>query len=83
MALPNMIRVAGDADVAYIMRPDLCFALLATLVARLRRIPAVLIVQDVMPDAAVELGLLRHDGLVALLRHLVRWMYAEASMYIR
>jgi colanic acid biosynthesis glycosyl transferase WcaI len=38
-----------------------------------------LIVKDVMPDAAVELGMLRNPYLIAISRRLARWIYRKAD----
>jgi len=58
LSLPNMIRVLRGADAAFVVSPDLSHAFVACLVARLMGVRIILVVQDVMPDAAVEMGLI-------------------------
>ena len=77
-SIPNMIRVS-NADVVYVVSPDLAFAFVAMLIARIRGARRVLIVQDVMPDAAIELGMLRNKLLIALSRLMAKSIYAGAS----
>jgi colanic acid biosynthesis glycosyl transferase WcaI len=41
-------------------------------------VPRILVVKDVMPDAAVELGMLRNRFVIAISKQLARWAYALA-----
>ena len=78
-SIPNMRRAMRGADVAYIVSPDLSHAFVASLVARAMDVPRVLMVQDVMPDAAVELGMLRNPFLIGAARRIARETYAMAG----
>lgn len=78
-ALPNMVRVLRGARVAFIVSPDLSHAFVASLVARVMGVRRVLMVQDVMPDAAVELGMLRNGLVIRLSRWMARRAYAMAD----
>ncbi len=66
-------------DVVLAMSPPLTLGLAGWLVARARRAPFVFNVQDVFPDVAVELGLLRDRRLIATAERLERLTYARAD----
>ena len=78
-ALPNLVRSLRRAQYAYIVSPQLTFAWVATLVARAMGVKFTLIVQDVMPDAAVELGMLRNPVMIGISRWLARSVYSTAD----
>jgi colanic acid biosynthesis glycosyl transferase WcaI len=61
------------------MSPPLTLGLTGWVVARARSAALVLNVQDVFPDIAVELGLLRRRRLIAAGRRLERWCYDHAD----
>jgi len=67
------------ADVVLAMTPPLPMAATGFLVSVARRAPLVLNVQDVFPDVAVELGVLRGRAPIAAASALERWSYARAS----
>jgi colanic acid biosynthesis glycosyl transferase WcaI len=79
LSIPSMLRVLRRAKVAFVSSPDLSYAFVGLLIARLMRIRAVLLVKDVMPDAAVELGMLRNRLMIGLSRFLARRAYAWAN----
>src|SRR5437879_5895520 len=79
LAIPNMFRTLRGAKVAYVVSPALSYALIGLLIAALMRIERVLVVKDVMPDAAVELGMLRNPLVIALSRWLARRAYSLAG----
>lgn len=59
VSIPNILRAFRNVEAVYVVTPDLTLACVASVIARMLRLRVVLIVQDVMPDAAVELGMLR------------------------
>src|SRR5690606_35790151 len=67
------------ADVVLAMSPPLTLGAAGWAVARLRRVPFVFNIQDVFPDVAVELGLLRGPRVIAAARWLERWTYQRAD----
>jgi len=74
------VGAAGPrADAVLAMTPPLPMAATGFLVAAARRAPLVLNVQDVFPDVAVELGVLRGRAPIAAASWLERWSYARAS----
>jgi len=79
LSIPNFFRVFAGAEQAYIVSPALSYAFTATLVAKLFRVRTVLVIKDVMPDAAVELGMLKNSFLIGLSRRLARWIYKRAD----
>ncbi len=66
-------------DVVLAMSPPLTLGLAGWAVARARRAPFVFNVQDVFPDVAVELGLLRGPRLIAAAERCERFTYARAD----
>jgi colanic acid biosynthesis glycosyl transferase WcaI len=80
LSLPRLIRVLNQSDVALIVSPDLSLAFLGSGIARMLSVPVILDIQDVMPDAAVELGMLRNPVAVALARRMVRKLYSWVDM---
>lgn len=77
-SLPNLVRGLRNADHAFIITPHLTFAFVASVLAGILRVPQTVIVQDVMPDAAIELGMLRNRALIAFSRGLARGLYQRA-----
>lgn len=79
LAVPNMIRALRGADVAYVVSPALSFALTGMLVAKAAGVRTVLVVKDVMPDAAVEMGMLTNPALIAISTRMARTVYRWAD----
>jgi len=78
--IPQMVRAIRRAAVVYVVSPDLSVAVVGLWVARLLRRPRVLVVKDVMPDAAVDLGMMRNRILIGISRWLARRAYASATV---
>ena len=78
-ALPRILNALNQADVAIIVSPDLSLAFVAARAARALDVPYVLSVQDVMPDAAIELGMLADGAPARLARHFARSIYSSAQ----
>jgi colanic acid biosynthesis glycosyl transferase WcaI len=66
-------------DVVLAMSPPLTLGAAGWAVARARRVPFVFNIQDVFPDVAVELGLLRGRRVIAAAQALERWTYHRAD----
>jgi glycosyltransferase involved in cell wall biosynthesis len=63
--------------------PTLFSALSAWLIARIHRVPFVLEVRDLWPEAIIDLGLMRRDGpSVKLLQRLASFLYARAARVV-
>ncbi|WP_347241448.1 glycosyltransferase family 4 protein [Thermus sp.] len=70
---------AKRPDILFIESPPLFLGITGLLVARFWRIPAVLNVADLWPDAARDLGVLRNDQIYALAEALEAWCYRNAT----
>ena len=77
--IPQIVRAVKRAAVVYVVSPDLSVAVLGLWVARVLGRPRVLVVKDVMPDAAVDLGMMRNPALIAVSRWLARRAYGSAT----
>jgi len=77
--VPRILVAIWRADTVYVVSPGLSYACTGMLLAKLLRRSTVLVVKDVMPDAAVELGMLKNRFLIALSRRLARWVYKLAN----
>jgi colanic acid biosynthesis glycosyl transferase WcaI len=69
----------GQVDVVIASSPTLFSAAAGWLIARLRRVPFVLEVRDLWPDAIVSLGLMRPGLAVRALEKLARFLYRQAA----
>ena len=72
---PRIVQAIWRADSVYVVSPGLTYAFVGMLVAKLLRRRRVLIVKDVMPDAAVELGMLQNRLAIAVSRWIARCLY--------
>ncbi len=79
VGLPTMVRALWGARLAYVVVPALGYAFLGACVARCLGIPVIVVVKDVMPDAAIETGLLKSPALIAVSRWLARRLYGAAG----
>lgn len=68
------------ADVYVVVSPPLALGFFAWMVTRLKRSRFVFHVQDLQPDAAVGLGMLKRGWLVRILYSLERFAYAKAAV---
>jgi colanic acid biosynthesis glycosyl transferase WcaI len=75
----GVAAIGGKVDVTFAMTPPLPMAATGWFAALARRAPLVLNVQDVFPDVAVELGLLRGRTLISAASALERWSYARCA----
>src|SRR4051812_30486040 len=78
-SLPNIVAALKGAKAAFVVSPDLSHAFVGCLIARLMRVRLTLIVQDIMPDAAIEMGMLRNRFAVAVSRRLAFANYGMAD----
>lgn len=70
---------AGPVDLVMGTSPPLFQALSAWIVAVIRRKPFLLEIRDLWPEFAIDMGVLRHPILIALLRWLEGFLYARAT----
>jgi colanic acid biosynthesis glycosyl transferase WcaI len=71
--------LAGRSDVIFSYSPPLPLGLSAWLLSRLWRVPWVLRVEDLYPDAAVATGVLHNRAAIALFAALERFLYRRAT----
>ncbi|MBV8715656.1 MAG: glycosyltransferase family 4 protein [Chloroflexi bacterium] len=72
-----------NVDVVIASSPTLFSALSAWLMARIKRVPFVLEVRDLWPEAIVDLGLMRRGSpTVRVLEGLARFLYRQASRVV-
>ncbi len=79
MSLPNILRAIRKSNTAFVVSPDLSHAFVACIVARVMGVPVILYVQDIMPDAAVEMGMLRSKFVIQVSRMLAKANYLMAE----
>jgi colanic acid biosynthesis glycosyl transferase WcaI len=78
-SIPASLRT-GPADVVVVETPPLFTAVAGVVISRLKRAPLLLNVADLWPDAAIELGALRHRPVIAGARALERFAYRHADV---
>ncbi|HUL03243.1 MAG TPA: glycosyltransferase family 4 protein [Gemmatimonadales bacterium] len=78
-SIANMVRALRGADVAIVALPLLSYTFTSALVAALMGVKQILVVKDIMPDAPVELGMMRNPVMIAVSRWMARCTYALAS----
>jgi glycosyltransferase involved in cell wall biosynthesis len=76
--LPRLRQV----DIVLASSPTLFSAVSAWLIARIRRVPFVLEVRDLWPEAIVGLGLMRPGPVVHILSALARFLYRQAALIV-
>lgn len=77
--IPNMVRAVLQADACVVLIPSLSYALTAAVIARVFRRRLVVTVHDIMPDTAIELGMLRNRAIIAVSRWMARSIYRMAA----
>jgi len=75
LGLPRL----GPVDVVIASSPTLFSALSAWLIARIKRVPFVLEVRDLWPEAILSLGLMRPGPVARALQGLADFLYAQAA----
>src|SRR5450432_2902905 len=70
---------AGHYDVVLAPSPPLTIGLTAWIVSRLKHIPYVYNVQDIYPDIAIRLGVLKNKTVIRVFRWLEHFVYRGAS----
>lgn len=80
-ALSGVVGLASfpKPDAVLAMSPPLTLGPAAWAIARARRAPFVFNVQDIFPDVAVELGVLRNERVIKAARSLEQFVYRRAD----
>jgi colanic acid biosynthesis glycosyl transferase WcaI len=71
--------IAGKPDVLMSASPPLPLGVSAWLLSRIWRVPWVLRVEDLYPDAAVAAGVLKNRSVIAFFSAMERFLYSKAS----
>jgi colanic acid biosynthesis glycosyl transferase WcaI len=70
----------GKPDLIFVVSPPLGLALTAVTLSRLWRVPFVFDVEDLQPDAAVELGMMKEGSVIRALYRIERLAYESAAL---
>ncbi len=70
--------LTGRQDVIFVMSPPLTIGVTGWLLGRLKRIPFCYNVQDIWPEVAVKLGMLRNRRLIGFFEWLEKFIYRRA-----
>ncbi len=73
---------AGKVDVILVPSPPLSLGVSAWVLSKLKRAPFVYNVQDLFPEAYVELGALKSPLAIRFFKSLARFVYAKASRVV-
>lgn len=73
------LTIARDYDIILAPSPPLTIGLSAWVLGLLRRVPFIYNVQEIYPDVAVSLGVLRNPPLIKGLEWLERFIYARST----
>lgn len=68
------------ADVYVVVSPPLLLGVAALLISRLKRAPFVFHIQDLQPDAAAGLGMIRQRWLISVLQSIALFIYHHADL---
>ena len=68
------------AEVLIVVSPPLGLGLGAYLFCKIKKIPFVFLIQDLQPDAAVNLGMIKSGFLIKLLYKIEKFIYKKASL---
>lgn len=76
------LRLGGKYEIVLAPSPPLTVGLSAMILAWARRAPFIYNVQEIYPDLAVELGVLKNRLLIRILERLERFIYARAKVVV-
>jgi colanic acid biosynthesis glycosyl transferase WcaI len=70
---------AGRCDVVFTPSPPLTNGLTAFVVSRLKGVPYIYNVQDIYPDIAIRLGVLKNERAIGAFQRMERFVYSKAA----
>lgn len=82
LTAPLALLAAGKAHVMLISSPPLFSCMSGWLICKLRKIPYVLEVRDLWPDSAVQMGIVKNNWLIWLMKQMERLLYSDAQKII-
>ena len=71
--------VSGKQDAMLIYSPPLPFGITGYILSKVKRIPFVVNIQDLYPQAVIDLGLLKNRSLIRVFRAIERFVYLKAN----
>ncbi|MBE2225587.1 MAG: glycosyltransferase family 4 protein [Anaerolineae bacterium] len=74
------LTIARDFDVMFVPSPPLTIGLSAWILRLFRRKPFIYNVQEIYPDVAVSLGVLKHQGMIRFFEGMERFIYKRAQV---
>jgi colanic acid biosynthesis glycosyl transferase WcaI len=77
-ALFNMF-FSCKADIIIAISPPLGLGLVAYIISRIKRIPFIFHIQDLQPDTAIKLGMLKNKQIINLLYKIEKFIYIKAK----
>jgi colanic acid biosynthesis glycosyl transferase WcaI len=81
-SLLSGLFAAPRADVVYTSIPPLPLGITGYILARLKRAKFLISIQDIFPQAAVELGMLRNPRIIRFFERMERWVYQKADRIV-
>ncbi|GAC1654173.1 MAG: glycosyltransferase family 4 protein [Herpetosiphon sp.] len=76
------LTIAKPYDIILAPSPPLTIGISAWILRLIRRVPFIYNVQEIYPDVAVSLGMLRNQKVIRVLEHLERFIYARAMVVV-
>ncbi len=70
---------AGRQDIAILYSPPVTIGLASILLKKIKKLPFIFNVQDIHPQALIDLGFLRNKLLIWMLKTVEKWIYKEAG----
>ena len=68
------------ADIIITISPPLGLGLISCIISKIKRIPFIFHIQDLQPDAAVKLGMIKNKKLINILYRIERFIYKKACL---
>ena len=78
-ALRGILKDEVSADVVLVYSPPLFLGLTAFVLRRFRGARVIVNVQDLFPQSAIDLGLMRNRALIRMFRSIESWIYRSAD----
>lgn len=80
LSFSGLLRAKGPFEVVLVYSPPLFLGWTAIILRRLKGVKAVLNVQDLFPQSAIDLGVLRSTFLIKWFRRLESYLYRKSDM---
>lgn len=71
---------SGCPDIVIVVSPPLLLGISAYIVSKLKKVPFIFHIQDLQPDAAVKLGMIKKGKFINILYKIERFIYKKASL---